>query len=93
MCDHISLSRKGSVYIQDVQLMQPAVKPSRVPPTQQAPVFPSSQGNGCLEGCVACEGTSGFNWGPCLKAGSPGWGISGGVCAGASAGCISDWAS
>lgn len=90
VCDDISLSRKGFVYIQDVQLMQPVVEPSRVPPTQQARVFPGSQSNGGLEGFM---GTSGLVWGPCLKEESPGWRMFGGACVGASGGCISDCAS
>ena len=79
--DDISPSRKDYVYIKNVQDMQPEVTPSRVPPTQQAPDFPASQLNGCLEGgLTGCPvfGTLGL-WGTGLRAGSPGWGMFGGA--------------
>lgn len=82
--DDISPSRKDYVYIKNVQDMQPEVKPSRVPPTQQAPDFPASQLNGCFKGLGGCGGCRGFgtlgsSWGTGLRAGSPGWGTFGGA--------------
>lgn len=75
--------------------MQPEVTPSRVPPTQQAPVFPSSQLNGCVKPPAGFPGIWGFCWGTGFS--SPGWGtLGGGTRAGASGGascgcgCVSD---
>lgn len=68
--------------------MQPEVSPSRVPPTQQAPDFPSWQLNGCLE--LTGGASSGFGWAAGFKTGSPGWGMFWGAWAGASCGDVSD---
>lgn len=71
------LQKEYFVYLKNVQDMQPEVRPFCVPPTQQAPVFPASQLNGCLE--VTGGGFWGFGWGTGLKTGSPGWGMFGGA--------------
>lgn len=96
----LSTSRKGSIHIQDVHLMQPWVMPSRVPPTQQAPDFPGPQSNGWLMVFGSSTGlfspgvwigTLGFGWGCLWKTGSPGWATLGGASDGVSDG-VSDGA-
>lgn len=91
----LSTSRKGSIHIQDVQLMQPWAMPSRVAPIQQTPDFPGPHSNGWLIFFGSSPGLFwpgvwvgilGFGWGCLWKTGSPGWGTLGGASDGVSDG-------